>query len=113
MRAVGFFQFAVSFFQIAVSFFQFAVSFSQIAVSFFQIAVSFFQFAMSFFQQPVRLRLLKEMPENWFWTQTMLEVYQVKHENDWFDDSELDKYFDHSIEQYYTYEQVRRRFKSF
>ena len=41
----------------------------------------------------------------------MLEVSEVKHENDGFDDSELDKYFDHSIEQYYAYEQVRRRFK--
>ena len=41
----------------------------------------------------------------------MLEVYEVKHENDGFDDSELDEHFDHSILQYYAYEQVRSRFK--
>ena len=37
----------------------------------------------------------------------MLEVYQVKQENDGFDDSELD--FD--LMQYYAYLQVKNRFK--
>ena len=39
----------------------------------------------------------------------MLEVYQVKQENDGFDDSELD--FDLMLMQYYAYLQVKNRFK--